>query len=79
MTQLKFESFSIYSLMLIDQIQTRIAHDILLLCVHVYGIRLVMKPILVGENFIIFKILSGGSIILGSSVPVCILDTTVKW
>ena len=46
----------IYSLMLIDQIQTNMAHDRLLLCVYGYDIRSGMKPSLVGEIFIVLKI-----------------------
>ena len=54
--QLKSESFLIYSLMLIDQIETNMAHDRLLLCVYGYDIRSGMKPSLVGEIFIVLKI-----------------------
>jgi hypothetical protein len=51
--------FWIYSLTLIDQIQTIMAHDRLLLCVHGYDIRSEMKPSLVGEIFTVLKIKGG--------------------
>ncbi len=56
MGQLKSESFLIYSLMLIDEIQTNMAHARLLLCVHGYDISSGMKPSLAGEIFIVLKI-----------------------
>ena len=55
MGQLTFESLWIYSLKLIDQIQTNITDDRVLLCVHRYDFRLEMKPSLIGEIFVIFK------------------------
>ncbi len=45
--------------MLTDQIQTNMADDRLLLCVHGYDIRSRMKPSFVGEIFIVLKIFVG--------------------
>ncbi len=41
--------------MLTDQIETNMAHDRLLLCVHEYGMRSGMKPSLVGEIFVVLN------------------------
>ncbi len=48
--------FGIYSLTLINQIQTNMARGTLLLCVYVYDIRYRMKPSLVGKIFIVLKL-----------------------
>jgi hypothetical protein len=48
-----------YSLVVFDQIQINIPHDRLSLYVYGYDIRSIMKPSLIGENFIVFKISEG--------------------
>ncbi len=48
--------FCIYSLTLINQIQTNMARGRLLLCVYGYDIRSRMKPSLVRKIFIVLKI-----------------------
>ena len=40
----------------IDQIQSNVTDDRLLLCAHTYDLRSEMKPSLVGEIFAVFKI-----------------------